>query len=68
VTGNPSVQGIDGNSLKVVATRSMLIQDSEGGELLLSDVMSVPDIHFNKISVSKLTSIGLAWVMPIPGK
>jgi hypothetical protein len=62
VTGNPSVQGIDGNSLRVVATGSMLIQDNEGRELILTDVMLVPDMNVNVISVSKLTSIGLACI------
>jgi hypothetical protein len=33
VTGNPSVQGIDGNSLEVVATGSILIRDYLGREL-----------------------------------
>jgi hypothetical protein len=62
VTGYPSVQGIDGKSLRVIATGSMLIQDNEGRELMLSDVMLVPDMYVNVISVSKLTSIGLACI------
>jgi hypothetical protein len=60
VTGNASVQGIDGKSLEVVATRSMLINDHVGRKLLLTEVMLVPDMHVNVISVSKLTSIGLS--------
>jgi hypothetical protein len=56
------VQGIDGNSLRVVATGSMLIQDNEGRELMLTDVMLVPDMNVNVISVSKLTSLGLSCI------
>jgi hypothetical protein len=62
VKGCPSVQGIDGKSLEVMATGSMLIRDCKGRELLLTEVLLVPDMHVNVISVSKLTSIGLSCI------
>jgi hypothetical protein len=52
VTGNPSVQSIDGKSLEVVATGSMLIRDYLGRELLLTEVLLVPDMQVIVVSVS----------------
>jgi hypothetical protein len=49
VTGNPPVQGIGENSLRVIATGSMLILDNEGREPMMSDVMLVPDKYVNAI-------------------
>jgi hypothetical protein len=62
VTGNPSVQGMAGKSLEVVATGSMLIKDYRGRELLLTEVLLVPDMQVNVVPVSKLTSVGLSCI------
>jgi hypothetical protein len=62
VKGSPSVRGIDGKSLDVMATGSMSIRDYKGSELLLTEVLLVPVMQVNVISVSKLTSIGLSCI------
>jgi hypothetical protein len=63
LTANPSaVQGIHGKFLDVIAAGSMLIRDHMGRELLFTEVLLVPDMHVNVISVSTLTSIGLSCI------
>ena len=59
MTGNQCVQGIDGALMQVVTHGSMIIQDTCGNELTLSNVLFVPTLTVNVVSIGKLTGAGL---------
>lgn len=51
---------IVGSIMEVVDHGTMVVQDGCGGELMLSNVLFVPTLRANVISVTQLTQVGLS--------